>query len=455
MTNICWVTYPWLADRERIQAFVRTVDILKEGGQDVTVVTMSELTTEAFIDARNITDDLDTMSDLPTEELQTIEREYGVALRRQVYTVLVQEKPQFRFSSQLAPDASRVRRAIDRLGKLIRCFESLFEEKQYDAVFIGVGPSLAFRAAHLTATRFDVPLRMFHPSPFSESRCLLFDHQLARPSDIVGLPTGTVSEDSLNSVETHISDVEGTAPTGKTSSEITLDKVKTYLTRLKSGFKSGVSRRVVLWNTLRRRAVSQYNRFRRFDDFDTEKEFVFLPLHSTPDTQLLLRENHYTYQETLVRTVANNLPTGVELYVKEHPAFAGRYRGEIYRTITAQSNARLLPTRTDPHQILEHANAVATIRSTTGLEALMHNVPVAAFGQPYYGNAPAVVKITDLNNIERTLQTVLTMATDSNANREYLARLYEGQFDTPYWQSDITEDYAERMAEGMIEAASS
>lgn len=452
MTKICWVMYPWLSDRTRITVYAEAVDLLRERGHDVVPITFGELQSGFFNDSRDFEVEVDQRLDPSSAEMRELEREHEVSLRHQAYTATVQERPEPTVASQLSPSETRVRESVVRLTKLVESFQALFERRDFDAAFMGVGPSLAFRAAWMMSRRYDVSLRMIHQSPFSSDRCLLFDDQFARPSDLVGFDTSDPSDEALQAVRDHVEDIHGVAPTSKKSLGLTGDRVRKYVTKLFDGFSRDAPRRTVLRSTIRRYATIYHNSLRRFDDFDPSTEYVYLPLHATVDTQLLLREDSYVHQESLVRILSNNAPVGVTVYVKEHPAFAGRYRGAVYKTVDRLSNVRLIPTNTDPHRVLDHADAVATIRSTAGLEALMHDVPVLAFGEPFYARSDSVTSVTNLGRTDSYLHRALSRDPDRAMNRRYLAQIFESQFDLPYWFPEVGENHAEQLVEGMLAA---
>lgn len=132
--------------------------------------------------------------------------------------------------------------------------------------------------------------------------------------------------------------------------------------------------------------------------------FVVLALHSNQDAQITCREpRFFNNQFALVRAVSNLLPYPYTLCVKEHPVEAGkRTAGQLRRIQSEQENVEFIDPKLSPSSLFDEAAAIVTIRSTIGLEALLHGCSVVTFGRPYYTNTGITTSAT-FDDIEPSL----------------------------------------------------
>jgi hypothetical protein len=135
-----------------------------------------------------------------------------------------------------------------------------------------------------------------------------------------------------------------------------------------------------------------------------EDDFVLLALHSNQDAQITCREpRFFNNQLGLVRAISNLLPHAYKLVVKQHPVATGQNApGELRRLQSEHSNVEFIDPKIPPSALFDEALATVTIRSTIGLEALLHGCSVVTFGNPYYTNTEATISAS-FDNIEKPL----------------------------------------------------
>lgn len=120
-----------------------------------------------------------------------------------------------------------------------------------------------------------------------------------------------------------------------------------------------------------------------------DERFVLFPLHVLPEATLLGAAPEIADQFALIKNISMNLPFGVRLYVKEHPAQqlgAGLDYG-FYRRLSALPNVRYVRASANLRDMLEHRGclAVIVINGTVGLEAAMtFRKPVFVFAPAFY-----------------------------------------------------------------------
>lgn len=131
------------------------------------------------------------------------------------------------------------------------------------------------------------------------------------------------------------------------------------------------------------------------DAFSTpsiDRPYVIFPLHYEPEASTLVRAPYYMNQSALVEDIAKSLPTGVVLYVKEHPVARGRRRPGYYEHLQSLFNVEVIAPWEDSWTLVKNAAAVAVITSTMGWESLLCGRPTIVFGHAFYNSFPLVYR---------------------------------------------------------------
>lgn len=151
-----------------------------------------------------------------------------------------------------------------------------------------------------------------------------------------------------------------------------------------------------------------------------QRPFVYFPLHVTDDFKVKRVIPHCVDQAYLIEQLADALPHGYDLVLKEHPVSIGRNPLSFLRRITQRANVRLVDPTTSSHDLIRQAAAVIVISSTVGLEALLHNRPVMTMGQPFYSGYGVTVDVDSFREIRAAVSRVLTFEPDRERVREFL-----------------------------------
>jgi hypothetical protein len=160
---------------------------------------------------------------------------------------------------------------------------------------------------------------------------------------------------------------------------------------------------------------------RYFEEPAPGERYVLFPLHFQPETTTLVCAPFFVDQLSLIEDIARCLPVGVRLYVKEHFGSIGRRPLADYRRIQRVWNARLISPRANSFDLIAGADAVVTITSTMGWEAILFERPVICLGEVFYKTFPLVVRAGD---IPKTAWPALFSSTlrDWRPDRELLLR---------------------------------
>jgi hypothetical protein len=114
------------------------------------------------------------------------------------------------------------------------------------------------------------------------------------------------------------------------------------------------------------------------------RPFVYFPLHVTDDYKIKSVIPHCVDQASIVEQLADALPPGYDLVLKEHPMSIGRNPLSLLRRLRRRANVRLLDPHESSHELVRESAGVAVISSTVGLEALLYEKPVLTLGEPFY-----------------------------------------------------------------------
>ena len=163
-----------------------------------------------------------------------------------------------------------------------------------------------------------------------------------------------------------------------------------------------------------------------YDKYDTSKPFVFYPLHFEPELSVLLLAPFDTDQIVIVKRLAQSLPVGMHVYVKEHPQMTLYRPRSFYKELKKIPNVKLLRPEISSFNIIRHSKLVAIITGAAGWEATLLGKPVITFGEVFYNALPSVANSTVP---EKLPELVLKQINDFQANDEELIRFVSALFE--------------------------
>jgi len=148
-----------------------------------------------------------------------------------------------------------------------------------------------------------------------------------------------------------------------------------------------------------------YNKITEQPDYS--ELYIYVPLHREPESSTCPKSGGYADQERLIELLAWHLPSGVRLYVKEHPSQDEQCRTkEFYRRLQNIPAVKLIERTTDTFKIAKNAVAIATGTGSAGYEALFREKPVFMFGHRFYQYAPGVLRIRTAQDCKNAIKKV-------------------------------------------------
>jgi hypothetical protein len=182
------------------------------------------------------------------------------------------------------------------------------------------------------------------------------------------------------------------------------------------------------------------------------RPFVYFPLHVTDDFKVKRVIPHCVDQAYLIEQVADALPQGMDVVLKEHPVSVGRNPLGFLRRLVRRENVRLVAPTTSSLDLIGRAQAVVVISSTVGLEALLHARPVLTLGQPFYSGYGVTVDVDSFREIPAALAEVLRFRPDRDRVLDFVGAAMRSTLDGAPASVDASPENLTRLA-GSLEAA--
>jgi len=152
------------------------------------------------------------------------------------------------------------------------------------------------------------------------------------------------------------------------------------------------------------------------------ERFLLYPLHFHPESSTSILAGTYLNEYEVIRNIAFSLPEGVRLYVKDHISAWAYPSSDFYRQLKRLPNVRLLGPHEPTKQLIKASEAVITLTSTVGYEALLLHKQVFLYGRVFYEFHKGVTRITDPSSLRPLLAQRLRnpQSWDYNYNHNFV-----------------------------------
>lgn len=138
-----------------------------------------------------------------------------------------------------------------------------------------------------------------------------------------------------------------------------------------------------------------------------QEGYFLYPLHFHPEASTSVLAADFIDELSVIKAIAFRLPTGVKLYVKEHPSAIALQPRSFYRQLDEMPNVRLLSAGMRAKELARRSKGVICLTSTLGFEAAVLNKPVITLGDVLYGYFPNVRMIRDYSALDEALRWAL------------------------------------------------
>ena len=177
-------------------------------------------------------------------------------------------------------------------------------------------------------------------------------------------------------------------------------------------------------DTIKRKARNLFRAI-NYDAYDLKPPYVYYPLHLEPELAILVMAPFETDQIGVVRRLAQSLPVGMYVYVKEHPQMAPYRPSSFYQQLKKIPNVKLLHPKTSSFDLIKNSRLVATIAGSPGWEALFLGKPVITFGRVFYNALPSVAHSLIPEELPQLVQKQLHHQPSDEDIIRYLAAIFE------------------------------
>lgn len=135
---------------------------------------------------------------------------------------------------------------------------------------------------------------------------------------------------------------------------------------------------------------------------DFNRPYIYVGLSFQPERTSSPMAGIYVNQNLMINMIASLIPSGWQVYVKDHPAQflpSTHFRAQsgrtpfFYKDLAALPNVRLVPMATSSFDLTDHSRAIATVTGTVGWEALNRGKPVLLFGYSWYRGCEGTFQI--------------------------------------------------------------
>ncbi|HDV0741139.1 TPA: capsular biosynthesis protein, partial [Acinetobacter baumannii] len=130
-----------------------------------------------------------------------------------------------------------------------------------------------------------------------------------------------------------------------------------------------------------------------------KERFYVYPIHFHPESSTSVLAPEYTNEYSNIVNIANNLPFGTYLYVKDHKSAKGVQSYEFYKKVSSLPNVRLVNFDVNIKRLILKSVGVITVNSTAGYEALLLGKPVYLLGRVFYENFNNVHKLQNFKSL--------------------------------------------------------
>jgi hypothetical protein len=192
---------------------------------------------------------------------------------------------------------------------------------------------------------------------------------------------------------------------------------------------------------------------RLYEPAEGARPFVYFPLHVTDDFKVKRLIPHCADQEYLIRQVAEALPQGHDLVLKEHPVAIGRTPVRMLRRLARIHNVRIVDPHVGSQGLIDRSAAVAVISSTVGLEALLHAKPVLTMGAPFYSGYGVTLDIDSFREIRRAVPELLDFRPDRERILQFLHAAMRSTDPGAPFGADASDENARTVAASLDTAA--
>tara|TARA_B100001250_G_scaffold245495_1_gene211061 strand:+ start:5262 stop:6788 length:1527 start_codon:yes stop_codon:yes gene_type:complete len=157
-------------------------------------------------------------------------------------------------------------------------------------------------------------------------------------------------------------------------------------------------------------------------------EYYFYPMHSEPEISISVHGKKWQNQIELIRKIAQSIPLGAGLVIKEHPRNLGYRSISYYKALLQIPNLYFIDSNYSTYSVIKNSQLVFVLSGFVGFEAIILKKPVIVFGDTMYGCLPdsMIRKCINTSNLSEVIKDLVSNYQYSSHNlKSYLSAVYE------------------------------
>lgn len=199
-----------------------------------------------------------------------------------------------------------------------------------------------------------------------------------------------------------------------------------------------------------RMAINAVRMLPHYQELTPGERFVYFPLHVPADMALTIRSPGYLDQIALIDYLLRVMPLSHTLVIKEHPAQIGAIpAARMQQLLKRYDNLKVLPPKTNNYAVLADADAVVSVNSKSGAEALLLGKPVIVLGDAFYTTCPLVLRADRRSDLGARLSEALARP---KADTRQVAAYFQTAWDLSFPGELYTDNQVEAFCRSIVAA---
>lgn len=175
-------------------------------------------------------------------------------------------------------------------------------------------------------------------------------------------------------------------------------------------------------------------------DFDLAADFIYVPLQNQPELSTSALGGIWRDQLLMIEALAQDLPAGWKIYVKENPRQTAFARGPLFfHRLSRIPSVRFLPSHANTHALSSRAKFTAAVTSNACWESIRKGKAAVAFGAAWYRSLPGIVAWRPGLDFHQIAALPVDHAALEKAAGAVLSRAHQGVLETVY--TEIVQGY--------------
>ena len=170
------------------------------------------------------------------------------------------------------------------------------------------------------------------------------------------------------------------------------------------------------------------------------KNFIFLPLNTPYDSQVLVRAPEYRDFLSLIDLISSLIPYGYDLVIREHPGFPGMIDFRRFKELKSKYNHLKLISTEDPvSEIIKKSKGVICLNNTVFIETILCNKPIITLANGFFSNQKITHEVNRLGELRGLFEKLINDELSNTKVKDLeiiMSRLFQQTFPPPKVQYD-------------------